>query len=198
MQYQMRNWYYFVWLCGDHIVEQHVHHLDVCNWVKGEHPVEATGMGGCEVRDNTGVGQIYDHHAVEFTYADGTKMFSYCRQQPGCWEHSAEYVHGTRGVSNCRSGTRALSPYQQEHVDLVAAIRKGNPYNEGWFGATSTMTAVLGRMATYSGQVVKWDEAVSDGPRETPEKVSWNDDPPVKPDADGNYPVAVPGIYQPY
>ena len=88
MEYQMRNWYHFVWLCGDHIVEQHVHNLDICNWamskklgVKDSHPVTAVGMGSCHCRNNRGIGQIYDNHAVEFTYSDGTKLFSQCRQQ---------------------------------------------------------------------------------------------------------------------
>ncbi len=200
MEYQMRNWYYFVWLCGDHICEQHVHNLDVSNWIKGGHPVEANGMGGREVRKGKDHGQIFDHHCVEFTYADGTKMFSQCRHIKGCWSAVAEFVHGMKGVSKCQSGRDKRSPYDQEHIDLLSAIRNDDKYNEGWYGATSSFTAVLGRMATYSGKVVKWDDAIKAGPADFPygQELTMNGTPPVVPDADGNYPVAVPGMFKPY
>ena len=198
MRYQMRNWYHFTWLGGDNICEQHVHNLDVCNWVMNDHPVEANGMGGCEVRDNRGVGQIFDHHAVEFTYANGTKMFSQCRQIPGCSDNVSEAAHGTKGSSGCTARARGSNPYDQEHVDLIKAIRDNAKYNEGWYGATSSMTAVLGRMATYSGKVVKWDDAVAKGPSLMPEKFAWDATPPVVPDEKGVYPMAVPGVYKPY
>ncbi len=196
MEYQMRNWYHFVWLSGDHICEQHVHNLDVCNWVKNGHPVEANGMGSCHCRDNRGVGQIYDSHFVEFTYQDGTKMYSQCRQQPNTWEKVTQIVHGVKGMKELRGW--GADAYAQEHVDLVNAIRKGEKLNDGWHGATSSFTAVLGRMATYSGQVVKWDEAVANGPSEMPARFAFDADPPAMPDKDGNYPMAVPGRYKPY
>ncbi len=200
MEYQMRNWYYFVWLCGDHICEQHVHNLDIGNWVKGGHPVEANGMGGREVRKGKDHGQIFDHHCIEFTYADGTKMFSQCRHIKGCWNAVTEFIHGTKGVSKCQSGRDKRSPYDQEHIDLLAAIRNDDKYNEGWYGATSSFTAVLGRMATYSGKVVKWDDAIKTGPADFPygQELTMNSTPPVVPDADGNYPVPVPGVFKPY
>jgi len=210
MEYQMRNWYYFVWLCGDHICEQHVHNLDVVNWAKGNHPAEANGMGGRQVRTQKDTGQIYDHHFIEFTYADGTKMYSQCRHQPNTWSNVSEAAHGTKGTSNCNGriegatewsyrGER-VNPYDQEHVDLVDAIRNDKKLNDGWHGATSSFTAVLGRMATYSGKVVKWDEAVAKGPQEVPYGVdlTFQTKPPVVPDADGNYPIAQPGTYKPY
>ncbi|NLF09199.1 MAG: Gfo/Idh/MocA family oxidoreductase [Pirellulaceae bacterium] len=196
MEYQMRNWYHFVWLSGDHIVEQHVHNLDVCNWVKGDHPVEANGMGSCQVRDNRGVGQIYDNHFVEFTYKDGTKMYSQCRQQQKTWNQVTQFVHGVKGVRELPGN--GSDGYDLEHVHLVDAIRNGKPLNDGWHGATSSFTAVLGRMATYSGQVVKWDEAVAGGPNEMPERFAFDADPQAMPDAEGNYPVPVPGVYKPY
>lgn len=198
MEYQMRNWYHFVWICGDHIVEQHVHNLDVCNWAKGDHPVEANGMGSCHCRDNRGVGQIYDNHFVEFTYPDGTKLYSQCRQQPNTWSSVSESVQGTKGESNCQTKAKSRSPYQQEHIDLINAIRKNEKLNEGWYGATSSMTAVLGRMATYSGQVVKWDDAVAKGPNEMPERFAFDANPPAMPDKDGNYPMPIPGRYKAY
>ena len=202
MEYQMRNWYYFVWLCGDHICEQHVHNLDVCNWIKGGHPVEANGMGGREVRKGKDHGQTFDHHAVEFTYADGSKMYSQCRHIPGCWNCVAEFAHGTRGAGSVTTVARGPSPFDQEHTDLINAIRKNEKYNEGWYGATSSMTAVLGRMASYSGKVVRWDDAVKQGPAEmiyeNHDQLTMQSTPPVVPDANGNYPVPVPGAYKPY
>lgn len=196
MEYQMRNWYHFVWLCGDHVLEQHVHNLDVCNWVKGEHPVEANGMGSCHVRDNRGVGQIYDNHFVEFTYKDGTKMYSQCRQQPNTWNSVTQFIHGVKGSMELPG--HGSDGYDREHVALIDAIRNGTKLNDGWHGATSSFTAVLGRMATYSGQSVKWDEAVAKGPSEMPERYAFDADPPAMPDADGNYPMPVPGVYKPY
>ncbi|MBN2473349.1 MAG: Gfo/Idh/MocA family oxidoreductase [Pirellulales bacterium] len=208
MEYQMRNWYYFVWLCGDLIVEQHVHLIDLANWLKQDHPVEANGMGGREVRKGKDHGQIFDHHFVEYTYADGSKMFSQCRHIAGCANRAGTFAHGPDGVAATNgtiSGKRPwqytgpkVSGHQQEHVDLIEALRKDLKYNEGWFGATSSMTAVLGRMATYSGKVVAWDEAVEKGPDEMPKALAFSAEPPVLPDAGGNYPVPVPGVYQPY
>jgi len=198
MEYQMRNWYHFVWLSGDHIVEQHVHNLDVCNWAKGDHPVEANGMGSCHVRNNRGIGQIYDNHFVEFTYKDGTKLYSQCRQQPGTWNSVSEAIHGTKGVSNGQSGRGGRNPLEREHMALVDAIRKDEKLNNGWYAATSSFTAVLGRMATYSGKIVKWDDAAANGPSEMPEKFAFDANPPAMPDKDGNYPMPVPGRYKPY
>ncbi len=211
MEYQMRNWYYFVWLCGDLNVEQHVHMLDLANWATGDqHPVEANGMGGRQVRKGKEYGHIYDHHFVEYTYADGTKLYSQCRHIKGCWNHGGVYVHGHQGHANCGGSISGEHPWeydgpkvsghQQEHVDLIRAIREDSPCHEGWYGATSSFTAVLGRMATYSGQVVRWDDAVAKGPDEMPERLAWDADPPVLPDAEGSYEhaVAVPGMYEPY
>jgi len=208
MEYQMRNWYYFVWLSGDHIVEQHVHLLDRADWIVGDHPVEANGMGGREVRKGKDHGQIFDHHFVEFTYADGTKLYSQCRHIPGCARMTGTIAHGVDGVADSSGEITGKSPWKysgprvsghaQEHVDWIKAIRKGAHYNEGYFGATSSMTAVLGRMATYSGQIVRWDDAVAKGPDEMPRKFAFNATPPVVPDKDGRYPVPVPGVFKPY
>jgi myo-inositol 2-dehydrogenase/D-chiro-inositol 1-dehydrogenase len=203
MEYQCNNWYYFVWLCGDQICEQHVHNLDIANWAKKAHPVEANGMGGRIRRTGKDHGQIYDSHFVEFTYADGSKMFSQCRHIPGTWGGVSESFHGTTGSDSCSGGGRGGgNPYDVEHTDLIDAIRNNKKYNEGWYGATSSMTAVLGRMATYSGLVVKWDDAVAKGPEEMiykdHDKLTFQSKPPVEPDANGNYPVALPGIYKPY
>jgi predicted dehydrogenase len=211
MEYQMRNWYYFVWLSGDLNVEQHVHMLDLANWANGEkHPVEANGMGGRQVRRGKEVGHIFDHHYVEYTYEDGSKLFSQSRHIPNCWSAGGVDVHGLQGTANC--GGKITGPnaweyagpkvvgHQQEHVDLIKAIRDDAAHNEGYYGATSSFTAILGRMATYSGQVVRWDDAVAKGPNEMPAKLAWDAAPPVLPDKDGSYEhaVAVPGVYKAY
>jgi predicted dehydrogenase len=205
----MRNWYYFNWLCGDHIVEQHIHNLDVSNWLKDAHPVSANGMGGREVRKGKEHGEIFDHHCVEFTYADGSKMMSQCRHMPDCWNEVAEYCAGTYGTSNISDGRidlkgwepwrapRGRDPYQQEHDDLFAAIRKGEPYSEAEYGANSTMTSILGRMVTYSGKEITWEEAINSSKDLSPSDYSWDATPPVVPNDDGYYPVAVPGKYDP-
>jgi predicted dehydrogenase len=204
MEYQLRNWYHFVWLCGDNICEQHVHNLDVCNWVKNAHPVKANGMGSCVQRykhhdPKTGSGQIFDWHFVEFTYKDGSTMYSQCRQMPDTWTNVSEAIHGTKGQSNGQSGGQgARNPYEQEHVVLFEAIRKNRKHNDGWYGATSSFTAVLGRMATYSGRVVHWDEAVAKGPSEMPKRFALDAQPRALPDKDGLYPIPVPGIYKAY
>jgi myo-inositol 2-dehydrogenase / D-chiro-inositol 1-dehydrogenase len=213
LEYQVRNWYFFSWLSGDHICEQHVHNIDVCNWIKGAHPVEAQGMGGRQVRTGKEYGNIFDHHAVEFTYADGTKMFSQCRQIPGCANLVAESAHGAKAHvdlmatrvelfvgdqrqwrgSGGESGYKN-NAYQAEHDALFAAIRNDKPYNEAEYGATSTMTAILGRMATYSGQKVTWDRALQLPGTMTIDAEAWDAAAPVKADADGRYAVAVPGV----
>jgi myo-inositol 2-dehydrogenase / D-chiro-inositol 1-dehydrogenase len=196
MEYQMRNWYHFVWLCGDHILEQHVHNIDVCNWAKNDHPIAANGMGSCHIRNNRGIGQIYDNHSVEFIYKDGARMLSQCRQQPNEWESVTQFVHGTKGMKELPGN--GSDGYVKEHVDLINAIRKGEKLNDGWHGATSSFTGVLGRMATYSGQAVNWDEAAAKGPDEMPKRFAFDADPPAMPDKDGNYPQFVPGVYKPY
>jgi myo-inositol 2-dehydrogenase / D-chiro-inositol 1-dehydrogenase len=206
MEYQMRNWYFFVWLCGDHIVEQHIHNLDVINWVKNGHPVRAWGMGGREVRKGLDHGEIFDHHAVEFEYADGTRLSSQCRHMTGCWNSVSEHVQGTKGRCDVNdykvegaspwnySGTDK-DPYQVEHDDFFAAIRNDTPYNEtAAYGAHSTMTAIMGRMATYSGKEVSWDDALNSTIDTMPKVPGWDADPPTKPDATGHYPIPVPGV----
>ena len=183
--------------------------LDVGNWLKGDYPVKAHGVGGREFRKGKDHGQIFDHHAVEFTYADGTQMHSQCRHIPNCWNSVSEHALGTRGTANIDKGRivsegewrfrgEDLNPYQVEHDDLFAAIRNGTPYNEAEFGAKSTMTSILGRMATYSGKLILWKDAIASeiSLADTSSLHSFDYQAPVLPDADGNYPVAVPGVSQ--
>jgi predicted dehydrogenase len=209
MEYQMRNWYYFNWLCGDHITEQHIHNLDVANWVKNGYPATAQGQGGRQVRTGLEHGEIYDHHMVEFTYEDGTKLLSQCRHQPNTWSQVNEFAHGTKGDANIGGGRiepahgaaferwrfRDEDPnhYQVEHDVLFRAVREGLPHNEAENGAKSTLTSILGRMATYSGKVVTWEEALNSELALVPEAYAWDADPPTVPDANGRYPIPMPG-----
>lgn len=209
MEYQMRNWYYFNWLCGDHIVEQHIHNLDVVNWVKQAYPVKAQGMGGREVRKGPDHGHIFDHHYVEFEYADGSIMNSQCRHIKNCWSQVNEVVIGTKGKVNFGPGLMSgkggkviyqhdengdPNPYQVEHDLLFAAIEKGEyKYADTENGAKSTLTSILGRMATYSGKMVTWDEAMGSDVSLMPQEYAWDAIPPVVPDSSGNYPIPVPG-----
>ncbi len=197
MTYQMRNWYHFCWLSGDHICEQHVHNLDVCNWVKGDHPTYANGMGG-RVAIKGYKGEIFDHHMVEFEYKDGSRLISECRQVNNTWGGVSEHVHGTKGSRGVGVGGGGLNPYVQEHIDLVKSIKEGKPRNEGEYGATSTMTAILGRMATYSGQRVSWDEALASNLNLQPEKYDFEANPKSMPDKDGFYQMPVPGVTKAY
>jgi len=210
MEYQMRNWYYFVWLCGDHIAEQHIHNIDVVNWFKGSYPVKAQGMGGRQVRKGKEYGEIFDHHYVEFTYEDGSILNSQCRHIPGTMSKVDELLVGTKGVIRCNDATikdakgkvlfqfdtkNEPNPYQTEHDELFAAIAKGQyKFADAENGAKSTMTSILGRMATYSGQVIAWDKAINSGLDIMPKKFDWNAPPPVLPNDGGYYPIAIPGV----
>jgi predicted dehydrogenase len=215
MEYQMRNWYYFTWLCGDHIVEQHVHNIDVANWFLGEYPVSAQGMGGREVRNGNDTGQIFDHHFVEFTYPGGAVISSQCRHQKGCWNKVDESLQGTAGSVNMGSGMvkdldgKVLfrhdeendpNPYQVEHDELFSAIRNGDVINNTEYTAMSTMSSILGRMATYSGSMITMEEALKNGASHVPDEsgLTFSKNPPVMPDERGYYPVPVPGTYNPF
>lgn len=214
LEYQIRNWYYFTWLSGDHNVEQHVHNLDVANWIKGDrHPVIARGMGGREVRDKLENGQIFDHHFVEYEYDDGTLLYSQARQIPNCWRSVSESAIGSLGRAQFEareftlSGPRAdilrfrkgEDGHQLEHFPFFKAIRENLDHNEAERGAMATMTGILGRMATYSGQEVKWEEALASNQKLVPDDlVDFASAAPVLPDPEGRYPVAVPGVSTPF
>ncbi len=211
MEYQIRHWNLFCWLCGDHLVEQSCHEIDVANWIMEDHPLRAQGMGGRQVRTGVGSGDIYDHHAVEFEYAGGVRYFCQARQQPGTWAHVSDNVHGTKGSLTIGTGAwgmgastprelraknfRGDNPYQREHDDLFASVRGSGPYRfEGDYAAASSMTAVLGRVATYSGQMVTWEETVKSTLALAPQRYALDAAPPTVPNAMGLYPVAIPGV----
>jgi len=206
MEYQLRNWYYFTWICGDHICEQHIHNIDVINWLKKGHPVKARAMGGREINHGgSDDGEIFDHFAVQYEYEDGSISFSEARHQPGCWNSVSEHCVGTKGHADISKfqitasdpwrykAEGAKDPYQQEHDDLFTAIRNNKEYNEAPYGATSTMTAILGRMAAYSGKEIEWDKALASKIELLPEKFAFDAETKVKPGPDGNYPRAIPG-----
>ncbi|HSC54807.1 MAG TPA: Gfo/Idh/MocA family oxidoreductase [Phnomibacter sp.] len=209
MEYQMRNWYYFNWLCGDHITEQHIHNIDVVNWFKGAYPVKAQGMGGRQVRTGKDSGEIFDHHFVEFHYADGSILNSQCRHIPGTMSKVDELLVGTKGNIYCGAARindkagkvlyqfdkqKENNPYQTEHDELFAAIAKGEyKFADAENGAKSSMTSIMGRMATYSGQVLEWDKLLAKPMSIMPKTFDWNAAMPLNPDADGRYPIAIPG-----
>ena len=205
MQYQMRNWYYFNWICGDHIAEQHVHNLDVGNWFKGANPVKAVGMGGRSQRVGKNYGEIFDHFYVEYTYADGTVMNSQSRHWNGVWSRVSESVAGTAGSAypgmiKDRAGKvvwrfrdKDNNPYQTEHDRLYDFIRTDTPNNDAVRTAEATLTSILGRMACYSGAEVTWDQAMNSDLDTLPKTLAWDADPGPKPGPDGMYPAPVPG-----
>jgi predicted dehydrogenase len=174
-EWQLRNWLYFTWLSGDHIVEQHVHNIDVVNWAMNAHPVRANGMGGRQVRTSPEYGHIFDHFAIDYEYENGMPLASQCRQIDGCANNVTEALVGDKGTARLdNSGKYVLTgpkawkfagqdnrPYVQEHTDFIAAIRAGKPYNELKAVTESTLTAIMGRMSAYTGKIVTWEQALN-------------------------------------
>ena len=196
MEWQCRNWLYFSWTSGDHIVEQHVHNIDVVNWAFGATPVKVMGMGGRQVRTAPEYGNIFDHFAVEFEYPNGARVMSMCRQTPGCADRVEEKIVGTKGHAfgyGEISGPAAwkfegdeTNPYVVEHTDLIASIRAGKPLNEGKRIAESTLCAIMGRMSAYTGRAISWDWAMNASKLDlTPAKYAFGPNPVDS--------VAVPG-----
>ncbi len=198
MEWQIRNWFHFTWLGGDEIVEQHIHNIDIINWAFKSHPVKVYGMGGREVRG--GMGNIFDHFAVEFEYANGARVLSMCRHMPGCSNRVAERIAGSKGAAQIEGGNKIITgqkpykyegegrdPYIQEHTDLVASIRSGKVLNEGKRVAESTMSAIMGRMSAYTGRALDWDWAMKASKLDlSPAKYEFGD-------LDVR-PIAVPGV----
>ena len=203
MHWQCRNWYYFTWLCGDFNVEQHVHFLDVCAWAMGNrYPARAIGMGGRQVRTGPEYGNIYDHHSVVYEYEDGAKLISNTRQMRGCKNDMSAHAVGTGGRASFRERRGGLTVtsggkewvyrgddnniYQTEHDEMFAGIRNGKPINNGQYMAHSTLLAIMGRMATYTGQEITWEMAMNSKEDLTPAKYEWGPAPKVE--------IAVPGV----
>jgi predicted dehydrogenase len=202
MEYQVRNWLYHSWLSGDHICEQAVHSLDKTAWLQGDiHPVRAFGTGGRQQRTGKQFGDIFDHHTVFYEYPNDVQVSFMCRQQNDCSAYIDEYVLGTKGSAQILEyridgekpwqyeGPEARNMgimYDLEHEALFNSIRQGQPINDGHFMCNSTMIGIMGRMCTYTGQTLTWDQCVSSQERLGPTEYDWTDDvPPAK--------VAVPG-----
>jgi len=212
MQFQVNNWYHFNWLCGDHICEQHVHNIDVANWVlgtdapQGFHPDAAYGVGGRQDRGKNS--EIYDHHAVNFTYPNGVRIASQCRQFPGGDGRVNEEFQGTKGYVRIGEITgydgKVLwkfdgpnpNPYQVEHDELHDAIRNDKPLNNAYYGVTASFASVLGRLATYSGKQWDYGKALAMDYRLMPENPTWESTPPVLPGEDGKYALPMPATYK--
>ena len=210
LEYQMRNWYYFTWICGDHILEQHIHNIDVANWFIGEYPSHAQGMGGREVRNGVEHGQIFDHHFVEFHYPGGAVISSQCRHQKGTESRVDEVFQGSNGsvilgkgemynLNNelaykyPKSWSDDPNPYQVEHDKLFKSIRNGEVISDAENAANSTLTAIMGRMATYTGKKITWDQIMKSKENLVPDNLTWNSEAPTLPDSAGYYKIPVPG-----
>ncbi len=188
MHWQMRNWYYFTWLSGDFNVEQHVHFLDIASWVMDDYPIKAIGMGGRQQRTGPEYGNIYDHHGVVYEYASGAKLFSNTRQIPACKTDLSASAVGSKGkavLTERRNGLNITTDkkwvyrgesnniYQTEHDEMFASIRAGKPLNNGEYMAKSSLLAIMGRMATYTGQEITWEMAMNSQEDLSPEKYVW-------------------------
>jgi predicted dehydrogenase len=177
MTYQLRNWYYFTWLSGDHLVEQAVHSIDKMQWaMKDETPVSCVAHGGRQVRTGSDFGHIFDHFSVVYQYANGARGYHFSRQQANTADSNADYFIGTRGVAQIvafgpltitgenpwrlRSREGLANMYQVEHDEMFASIRNGEPINDGEWMARSTLAAIMGRMAAYTGREITWEQAL--------------------------------------
>ncbi len=197
MEYQLRNWPYYTWLSGDHIAEQAVHSLDKTAWLLGDvSPIKARGIGGRQQRTEAKYGNVFDHHVVFYEYANGVPVYFTCRQQENCSTLVDECVVGTKGkariLANCIEGEtkwryRGPKPnmYQVEHEALFRGIRQGSPINNGHYMTNSTLIAIMGRMATYTGQDLTWEQTLRSIERLGPERYEWSDMPEPS--------IAIPG-----
>jgi len=165
MEWELRNWYSFIWICGDQIVEQHFHNIDFMNWLMGAHPVKVVASGGAAWRPREELyGNIYDHMSSDFTYPNGVQLSSYCRQYPkGAYSNVSDAIVGTKGRSNGMDlGAKGINPYVQEHINMIRSIRGEGPYlNYSLPVAESTLTAIMARESAYSGQEITWEQVMN-------------------------------------
>jgi predicted dehydrogenase len=187
MEWQMRNWLYFTWLSGDFNVEQHVHSLDKMAWAMNDrYPIKCVGLGGRQVRTGPEFGHIFDHMSVVYEYENGIKCFSHCRQQAGTHNDVSDYVMGTQGIAECMryriTGRNAWQAerqaqrgdmFQKEHDELFASIRNSRPFNNGDYMAKSSLMAIMGRMACYTGREITWDQALNSREDLSPPRYDW-------------------------
>ncbi len=204
MEYQMRNWYYYSWLSGDFIVEQHCHNFDKANWVlKGEVPIAAMGVGGRQVRTDSKYGNIYDHFACTLEFPGGAKVFSACRQIGGCQSDVNDHVFGTKGQAQLMKHTvtpidgkpwefqgDSKDMYQVEHDELFTSIRAGKPINDGESAAHSTAMAIFAREAAYTGQRLTWKQFINSEQSLAPKEYTWGANPVPDVPMPGRYKLA--------
>lgn len=206
IEYQFRNWYHFTWLSGDDVIQSLVHNVDRISWAMRERlPVKAHGLGGRASMFGRIYGNVFDHHSVVYEYEDGARLYAFCSTHTGCHGDYSDVLHGTKGrcdlmkalitgENKWRYQGPAANMYDVEHQELVAAIRAGTPINDGVHMAHSALFAILGQMACYTGAQITWEEAIASGFKFGPDQCSFDMEPPVRPDAKGLYPVAVPGF----
>jgi predicted dehydrogenase len=199
MEYQIRNWVYFTWLGGDHIVEQAIHSLDKTAWLQHDvSPLRATGMGGRQQRTDKKLGNIFDHHTVFYEYPSGIRVYFTCRRQEGCGKFVDEIVLGTKGKAQIIAGKiegekswhfsgagARKGMYVAEHQAMIKSIREGKPINNGQYMCNSTLLAIMGRMCTYTGQDLTWEQVLKSKERLGPDHYAWGNAP--------EEPVAIPG-----
>ncbi|MEO6595800.1 MAG: Gfo/Idh/MocA family oxidoreductase [Planctomycetota bacterium] len=190
LEWQLRNWLYYPWLSGDHIAEQHIHTLDVMAWIKRDvYPSAAVSLGGRQVRTDPLFGTVFDHFSTIYEWEDGTRGYAYCRQQNDCWRDVNEYIVGTEGRANIFQHTitgknewrfegKNRDMYQNEHDAMFAAIRAGTPINNGEYMCRSTLMALMGRMAAYTGQRITWEKAWNSEEVLMPALLRWDEAPP--------------------
>jgi len=183
MEYQLRNWNYFTWVSGDCIVEQHIHNVDVCNWVMKGHPIKAVSLAGRQCRTAEVYGHVYDHFATEYEYSNGVKMISMCRQIDGTVSRVSEHIVGSKGTSNAQTWIKGTNPwrfdgerpndYEEEHRHLYEAISSGKHLNEATEMAESNLTSIMGRIAGYTGQEITWEMALNSREDLVPKKLAF-------------------------
>ena len=208
IKFQVRNWYNFTWLSGDFNTEQHIHSLDKAVWANNdEAPISAVGVGGrmCRVAQPE-FGDIYDSFGIKYEFAEGVTCHAYCRQINGCYNNTDDYMYGTDGKATVLSHTiegknpykvanTSFNMYQLEHVAFFEAIRGKRDYiNNGTYMANSTLMAIMGRMAAYTGKKLSYDDVMKDETALVPSGYTWDSTPPTLPDGQGRYKIALPGI----
>jgi predicted dehydrogenase len=206
MEYQYQNWYHFNWLSGDQTAQQLIHSLDKSSWVLGDvAPVRAVGMGGRQVCTEPKYGDQFDHHAVIFEYANGVRVFGFCRDILGCYNETSDTVLGTKGQASLikhqiqgRTNWQFKGPkasmYDNEHAELFAGIRCGKPVNNSSYMFTSSMLGILAQMVCYTGQEISWEKAMASTQTFLQPRYGFDVEPPLQPEKNGQYPSALPGI----
>jgi len=207
LEYQFRNWYHFRWLSGDDVPQSLLHSMDKGQWaIRERTPVKAFGSGGRSSSFGPVFGDVFDHDAIVYEYENGVRMYANVRAQTNCYGEVSDTIMGTKGRAYLPRKNRIegetewkydgpkSNMYDAEHKVLFDAIRSGEPVNNGPYMVNSTMVAVLGQMVCYTGKQMTWDEAMRSTWHAGPETCHWHMDPPVKPDADGTYPVPIPGL----